>query len=82
MTSQYPRWPSSNEAKQVQAALEGKEVAGLQLTVENGSPWLQIDARVYLEGIIKLALWRATGAVYRVGEDGAVEDDPFISGYK
>jgi hypothetical protein len=27
-------------------------------------------------GVHKFALWRYTGAVYRVGPDGAVEDDP------
>jgi hypothetical protein len=27
-------------------------------------------------GTYRFALWRYTGAVYRVGGDGAVEDDP------
>lgn len=35
-------------------------------------PWVCVD----FEGGDQYAIWKHTGAVYRVGKDGAVEDDP------
>ena len=37
-------------------------------------PWVLID----LSDGGRYAIWKHTGAVYRVGKDGAVEDDPFL----
>lgn len=65
--------------------------ANVMLTQRDGSPWLEIAAVPALEPVpfseavrvdphaleaTHLALWRYTCAVYRVGPDGAVEDDP------
>lgn len=71
--------------------LLGLEQANVMLTHRDGSPWIEIDAvaapeqqltlgetaRFALEqgGVVSLALWRYTLAVYRV-VNGAVEDDP------
>lgn len=42
-----------------------------------GGPWLCVD--LYIEGNIhQFAIWNETGNVYRLGDAGAVEDDPFI----
>lgn len=76
--SRFPEPPSAVEIEQIRRALDGCELTSLTLKVEVGSPWLQIDAWIWLEGERKLALWRATGAIYTVGSDGAVEDDPFL----
>jgi hypothetical protein len=38
-------------------------------------PWICID----LSGGGKFAIWKETGNVYHVGNDGAVEEDPIIS---
>lgn len=66
--------------------------ANVMLTQRDGSPWVEIDAVAQLpanlafadveeiaalaEGAARLVLWRYTGAVYRLDEHGAVEDDP------
>lgn len=71
-------WPSAVERSQVERALNGKQVTRLKLSVESDSPWMSVDAWVYVEGWYKLALWRATGAVYELDEHGAVKDDPII----
>lgn len=76
-----PMWllrPLDREWNQVVKALQGADVERIDVRVEHHSPWVQIDAWVHMEGPRKLALWRATGAVYAVGSDGAVEDDPFV----
>lgn len=73
-----PEWPSAVERSQIERALHDADVTKLEITVEAGSPWLQVNAWVHMEGHRPLALWRATGAVYAVGSDGAVEEDPFI----
>lgn len=38
-------------------------------------PWICID----LSGGGKFAIWKETGNVYHVGNDGAVKEDPIIS---
>lgn len=63
----------------------------LRLVHRDGSPWIEfttvpIDrtARAWDEHVaaraihrpLRFALWRYTLAVYRIGSDGAVEDDP------
>lgn len=68
-------WPTARECLQVQRALRELEVQGLRLSFDTG-PWLSISADVYLEPPKELALWRATGAVYVVGPDGAVDEEP------
>jgi hypothetical protein len=73
-----PEWPSAAERSQIERALAGADVTLLTIKVHVGSPWLQVDAWVHLEGNRRLALWRSTGAVHVVGGDGAVEDDPFL----
>lgn len=53
----------------------------MDLRVEDGSPWLLADLeRVdshYVEELheLHLALWRFSGAVFPVGDDGAVGED-------
>jgi hypothetical protein len=43
-----------------------------RITIDSQSPWICVDA---LPGP-QLGVWRATGDIYEVGEDGAVGDDP------
>lgn len=45
-----------------------------ELTVLAGGPWV----RVWFVGGAEFAIWKRTGAVYQVGHDGAVMDDPII----
>lgn len=71
-------WPSAVERGQIERALAGADLEKLTITIEERSPWLQADAWIHLKGERKLALWRPTGAVHEVGEDGAVADDPII----
>lgn len=79
----FTDWPSAAENSQIEKALIDADVTKLTIIVEERSPWLQINAWIHMEGERKLALWRATGAVYAVGSDGAVEEDPFIpAGWK
>lgn len=75
----YESWPNEQECLQLQKALKGAEVETLKLVVNAGSPWLSASAWVYLEGPRELALWRATGAVYKVDSGGAVGDDPIVA---
>jgi hypothetical protein len=64
----------------------------LRIVHRDGSPWIEAtvvrldrEARAWSDSLgaaaigepVELALWRYTLAVYRVGADGAVEDDPF-----
>jgi hypothetical protein len=42
-------------------------------------PWVCIDLRRGSVVLSRYAIWKRTGNVYRVGDDGAVEDDPVIS---
>jgi len=70
------RWPTDRERGQVERALGMRDVTKVTIVCEDNSPWLIVDVWVHMEGEVKLALWRATGAVFRVGPDGAVEDDP------
>jgi hypothetical protein len=73
-------WPTEDERQQVYKALHERDVTKLTLVAEIGSPWLQIDAWVHMEGELKLALWRATGAVYALDSRGAVEEDAMVKG--
>lgn len=38
-------------------------------------PWVCVD---FSDGS-KFAIWKTTGAIYRIGPTGAVEDDPFVA---
>lgn len=49
-----------------------------QVQLDSQSPWINVDA---IPGP-RLAVWIATGAVYKVGDDGAVGDDPIALGGK
>lgn len=40
-------------------------------------PWVCVDL-VHGGQVARFAIWKSTGAVYRLDEHGAVEDDPFI----
>jgi hypothetical protein len=43
----------------------------------NSGPWTCVD--LLIDGKVKrFAVWNETGYVYRLGEDGVVEDDPFL----
>jgi hypothetical protein len=71
-------WPTEREGEQLAKALEGADVTQVTVRVDEHSPWVQVTAWIHMEGERELALWRATGAVFAVGSDGAVEDDPFV----
>lgn len=75
-------WPLPEELRQLDKALEGlvgMNVSSVSLTVETEKDsWLTLQAWVYLQGELRLALWRNTGAVYKINDQGAVEDDPFV----
>jgi hypothetical protein len=44
-------------------------------------PWIEIDLRDKDLKRLKFAVWKTTGAVHQVGDDGAVVDPPmFILG--
>jgi hypothetical protein len=73
-------WPTDGEFEQIQKALRDRDVNKLTIVAEVGSPWLQVDAWVHMEGELKLALWRATGAVYGLDSRGAVEEDAMVKG--
>lgn len=45
-----------------------------EILPQPAGPWVCID---FVDGS-KFAIWKNTGAVYRVDEHGAVEDDPII----
>lgn len=62
--------------------------AQVLITHRDGSPWLEVDAvpvpeheqgwpPSWGEAPTRVAVWRYTLAVYVVGPDGAVADDPF-----
>jgi hypothetical protein len=79
-----------DELEAVVGALRSLELdqAQVMLTHREGSPWLEADAvRVprhagerwpsgWQQAPVRIALWRYTLAVYVVGPDGAVADDP------
>lgn len=70
--------PTADEMTALAQALDQIGVAGdVRLTVAPGSPWLSVDVLDFSQGVVRFALWRHTRAVYRLGPDGAVEDDPF-----
>jgi hypothetical protein len=75
-------WPSAVEREQIERALASKfsvnDVVKLTISVEKGSPWLSVDALIWMNGPHKLALWRYTGAVYELDKHGAVKDDPLL----
>lgn len=57
------------------AALEiVPEYRAARVKLDSQSPWASVDA---IPGP-RFAIWLTTGAVYRVGEDGAVGEDPII----
>jgi hypothetical protein len=41
----------------------------------NPGPWALVD---FTDGQ-RFAIWKETGAIYRVGDFGAVEDDPWLT---
>lgn len=73
-----PEWPSAVERQQIERALHGKDVEKLTIRAGVDSPWLQVDAWVHMVGDYKLALWRASGAVYELDSLGAVKENPII----
>lgn len=56
-----------------------EEVDAISLRLVDGSPWLQIELELYLRAPVSLALWKHTGAIYRVDSHGAAADDPVAS---
>lgn len=72
-------WPTERERVQINKLIDGLDVESFTFKIEPDSPWLQIDMWVHLEGERQYALWRTTGAIYKV-IDGAAEDDPCIEG--
>jgi hypothetical protein len=83
---------TSEELAAIAAAIAELQIAFAvtRLIHRDGSPWIEIDAietdrvaRAWTDQIaaeprrtVRLALWRYTLAVYRVGADSAVEDEP------
>lgn len=45
--------------------------------IGNAGPWTCVDL-VLAGKPLRFAIWNNTGTVFRIGEDGAVVDDPFI----
>jgi hypothetical protein len=59
----------------VEADWQRGDVAGPWLLVTLGQ---QSDDGSDAFALFPFAIWKRTGAVYRVGADGAVEDDPIL----
>lgn len=59
--------------------LSDSESACVLLEREPGSDhgWIEVIPTTY--GTKPLALWKHTGAVYEIGSDGAVHDDPIFT---
>src|SRR4051812_15249912 len=74
--------PSTAELRALARTLDAEGLAGQTfVTMREGSPWLKLDVAVVVGGrVYRYALWRYTLKVYRVGDDGAVEDDPINLG--
>ena len=72
--------PTEAETQQIYRALRDIEAERITIDMRD-SPWLMVEVWEHLKGTRKLALWRQTGAVHRVGPDGAVEDEPFLPGW-
>ena len=82
--------PSTAELRVVARLLDAEHLAGFtRVIMRDGSPWVEVDVVVpVLElasdgdadtrqpGVYRYAIWRYTGAAYRLDEHGAVEDDP------
>lgn len=84
--------PSTEELRCIARLLDHEGLAGqAMLTQRGGSPWIEVSVYVphtviafdadALEvvatpGTHRYAIWRYTCAPYRIGSDGAVEDDP------
>jgi len=71
-------WMTVVECGQIERALAGADVVKLTVTIGDNTPWLIVDASIFMKGERKLALWRTTGAVHELDENGAVLDDPLI----
>jgi hypothetical protein len=55
------------------------EVERTKLQFDHLGPWLLLEVWVYLEGERKFALWRETGAVYRIDNGfGDIGEDPIV----
>jgi hypothetical protein len=39
-------------------------------------PWLLVS---FADGGDRYAIWKATGAAYRIGSDGTIDDDPVLT---
>jgi hypothetical protein len=82
--------PSTSELRVIARLLDAERLAGFTRVIQrDGSPWVEVDVVVpALElasdgnaatrptGIYRYAIWRYTGAAYRLDEHGAVENDP------
>jgi hypothetical protein len=71
-------WMTVMECGQIERALAGADVVKIIVTIRDDSPWLTVDASIFMKPKRKLALWRATGAVHEIDIHGAVFDDPLI----
>lgn len=65
MLAVFALWPSL-----VPTGIDFQRVEG-----EDGGPWVVLR----FQGHPGFAIWKRTGAVYRMDANGAVEDDPFLS---
>jgi hypothetical protein len=77
LLAKYPGCTIQAFDSQAERPVLAKDVATgkvSELTRLPAGPWV----RVWLDGGGSFAIWKRTGNVYRVGDDGAVEDDPFI----
>lgn len=83
--------PTADELRAVVRTLDTLDLdcRVVRLVMREGSPWLEFDVAIGPSvaepfpppdpsryGVVRFALWRYTLAVYRVGPEGAVEDDP------
>lgn len=72
------QWMTGPEAGQIERALAGADVDEVTVIYRMGSPWLSVDVWVHFKGPKRLALWRRTGAVHELDDQGAASDDPVI----
>lgn len=69
--------PATNDLVEIARLIEREELQDGQclVTQRDGSPWIELDVAKHGD-VQRFALWRYTGAIYRIGPFGAVDDDP------
>lgn len=69
-------WLLARHPGMVPARVDAQPLAETtEATLGMEGPWVLVD----FSGAERFAIWKATGSVYRVGEHGAVDDDPVFA---